>query len=204
MPNGFRPIFPRFVTVVLASAWLVHWPFAADWPLAQSRGKSRVVERGGEGRSGRFEHDLPRPVAEIRTAILEAVASGDIAEMQTPLEWNELKPEVAAEPVTDIIAFWRRISADGSGRDILAILGTVLEQPHAVLPIGRDAENNRLYVWPRFSEVAEAQLTDADRAARDRLVPAAVRKEMARRGRYLWWRLAIGADGTWHSFRMAE
>jgi hypothetical protein len=140
----------------------------------------------------------------MREAILAAVATGDIEEMRTPLEWNELKPQVADEPVSDAIAHWRRLSADGEGRDILAILGAILEQPHAVVPAGRDIENNRLFVWPRFAEIGEAEMTAADRAARARLVPPEVLAEMTAAGRYAWWRLVIGADGTWHAFVKAR
>ena len=73
-----------------------------------------------------------------------------------------------------------------------------------MLPVGRDVENNRLYVWPRFAEVGIGQLTQAERDAVQRLVPAEVREAMANSGRYLWWRLVIGADGTWHAFVKAK
>ena len=33
------------------------------------------------------------------------------------------------------------------------------------------------------------------------LVPPAEAKEMVANGKYTYWRIAIGADGTWHSFR---
>lgn len=136
----------------------------------------------------------------MRTAILAAAATGHIEEMRTPLDWNELKPEVADTPVGDPIAFWRRISADGEGREILTILVEILQQPYAVLPVGRDAENTALYVWPRFAEAPRAMLTPPEIEAYERLIPADVRAAILTSGKYLWWRLAIGADGTWHAF----
>ena len=140
----------------------------------------------------------------MRDAILAAVTSGDIEELRTALDWNELKPAIADSPVPDPIAYWRQISADGQGREILAVLADILAQPHAVLAVGRDPENNRLYVWPRFAEVPWAELSSSERDALERIVPPLLRTEMARTGRYTWWRLAIGADGTWHSFAMAK
>jgi hypothetical protein len=136
----------------------------------------------------------------MREMILQAVASGDVEELRTALDWNELKPQVADAPVGDAIAHWKAQSLDGTGADILAVLGEVLRQPHAVLPVGRDLENNRLYVWPRFAEVSGAELSPTEREARARLIPAELQAEMARTSRYLWWRLVIGADGTWHAF----
>jgi len=147
---------------------------------------------------------LPPPVAEIREAILAAVSSGRIEELRHALDWNELKPEIADHPVNDAIAYWRQISADGEGREILAVLGAILNQPHAVLPVGRDLENNHLYVWPRFAETPPDKLTTDDKAAMQQLIPSPVLDEMQRSKRYLFWRVAIGADGTWHSFIKAK
>jgi len=69
------------------------------------------------------------------------------------------------------------------------------------LPLGRDLENNRIYIWPYFAEVPLAKLTPAQEVELLRLVPPAAVKAMRAAGRYTHWRLAIGADGTWHSFR---
>ncbi len=136
--------------------------------------------------------------------MLAAVRSGDIEDLRIVLDWNELKPAVSDTAVDDPIAYWRGLSADGTGRDILEVLGLILEQPHAVIPVGRDLENNRLFVWPRLAEVPEPLLTPADRDIRQRLATAAELEEMTRTGRYLSWRLVIGADGTWHSFAKAK
>ena len=68
-------------------------------------------------------------------------------------ELNELKPHLAAAPVTDPVAFWKEISADGRGLEVLAALGQILDAGYVVLPTGRDLENNRIYVWPYFAEL---------------------------------------------------
>ena len=36
------------------------------------------------------------------------------------------------------------------------------------------------------------------------MVPPAVVREMREKKRWTWYRLAIGADGTWHSFEKQE
>ena len=204
MPPGFAHLgFFLLRLVVLVSSGIVH-PLQGDgFALAGERDQKRATGTRA-GTSAPADTTLPAPVADIRDAILAAVASGDIEEMRTPLEWNEMKPEIADEPVADVIAYWRQRSNDGQGREILGILGEILSQPYAVLPVGHDAENNRLFVWPRFAEVKVAELSAAEREALVRLVPAPVLAEMSRTGRYLWWRLAIAADGTWHSFMKAK
>lgn len=199
MPIGFARIVVILLLLVLASPWLVHWTVdVPDVMAAEPRAKTAKSKPAASPAPS--SDSLPAPVAEMREAILAAVDSGRIEEMRSVLEWNELKPELADIPVGDAIAYWRQLSADGEGGEILTILGEILRQPHAVLPVGRDAENSRLYVWPRFSETPREALTPAEAKDFERLVPLAARDEMARTGRYLWWRLAIGADGTWHTF----
>lgn len=147
---------------------------------------------------------LPTPVQEMRDAILAAVHSGDIEDLRIALEWNELRPHLADEPVEDPIAYWKRISGDGEGREILAVLSEILECDHAALPIGDDVENNLVYVWPALSEADLSQLTPQQEVALYRLVSPAEAKAMRESRRWQWWRLAIGADGTWHAFHRAK
>jgi hypothetical protein len=144
---------------------------------------------------------LPAPVQDMREAILAAARSGDIADLRHALELIELKPEVADRPVADPIAFWKEVSADGEGREVLAILADLLDAGYVVLPLGRDPENPGLYVWPYFAELPLGRLTPAQQVELMRLVPPQAAKEMQRTGRYTHWRLVIGADGVWHSFR---
>jgi hypothetical protein len=138
----------------------------------------------------------------MREAILAAVRAGRIEELRHAWEMNELKPDLGVEPLPkDPVAHWKSISADGEGREVLAALAEILEAGHVELPLGRDIENNRIYVWPYFAEVALDKLTPAQEVELLRLVPPAAAKEMRASKRYTSWRLAIGADGTWHYFR---
>lgn len=142
---------------------------------------------------------LPAPVIDMREAILAAVHSGRIEDLKTAIELNEMKPDFAAG-VADPIAQLRSLSADGTGLDILAALSLALEAGYAILPLGRDVENNRLYVWPYHAELPLDALTPGQEVELLRLVPAGEAKAMKEKKTYTGWRIAIGADGTWHSF----
>ena len=150
--------------------------------------------------SGHETRLLPPAVADMRAAILNAVEVGDIAELRYAIELNELKPDFGAPPGSDPIAFLKAQSVDGKGGEMLAVLGRLLEGAWAAIPAGREIENNRIYVWPHFAEVPLAKLSPAEAAVLEQLVSPADVKAMREAGRWTWWRLAIGADGVWHSF----
>jgi hypothetical protein len=167
--------------------------------LGSAKGAPAAPRSAPEVRYG--TEALPAPVREMREAILAAIKSGRIEDLRHAYELNELKPDLGAQPVSDPVAHWKQISGDGEGREILAILAEILDAGYVVLPLGRDLENNRVYVWPYFAEIALDKLTPAQQVELLRLVPPAAAKEMRASGKYTHWRLAIGADGTWHSFR---
>jgi hypothetical protein len=145
---------------------------------------------------------LPAPVQDLREAILSAVRAGQIQELRYAWDLNELKPDLDVVPAGgDPIAHWKRISGDGEGREVLAALGEILDSGYVVLPLGRDLENNGVYVWPYFAEVALDKLTPAQEVELLRLVSPSALNDMRAAGKYTHWRIAIGADGTWHSFR---
>jgi hypothetical protein len=144
---------------------------------------------------------LPAPVKDMREAILGAVKSGRVEELRHAWELNELKPDLGVASVGDPVAHWRQISGDGEGREILAVLAEILDAGYVVLPLGRDLENNRLYVWPYFAGVPLDKLSPAQEVELLRLVSTTALKEMRSSGKYTHWRIVIGADGTWHSFR---
>ena len=146
---------------------------------------------------------LPEPVRDMRDVLLAAVQSGEIEELRQAYEMNDIKPDLGAPP-GDPVAHWKKLSGDGQGRDVLAALSLILDAGYVVLPLGRDIENNNLYVWPYFAETPLERLTPAQEVELLRLVPAAAAKEMKAKGRYTHWRLSIGADGGWHSFRKNE
>ncbi len=164
----------------------------ANKPASKARQAAVVVETDPE--------KLPVPVAEMRDAILAAARSGSIDELLEPIQWNELKPDFGEVDAAKPIAGWKKLSVDGQGREILAILINLLEAPYAVMRQGRDIENNKMYVWPAFAELPLGKLPPQLETALLRLVPRDAFKAMKDGGAYTHWRLMIGADGTWHSF----
>ncbi len=148
--------------------------------------------------TGRAAEGLPPAVADMRSAILAAVETGDITEVKGAMDLNELPPNVGAAPGADPIEHLRSLSNDGSGKDVLAAIGKLLDGTWAAIPGGRDIENNRIYVWPRFAELAPVGPEDIDGAALVELVGEQAARDMLEKRVYEGWRLSIGADGVWH------
>jgi hypothetical protein len=147
---------------------------------------------------------LPRPVLDLREAMLAAIESGQIEELRHVYEMSEIKPDLGAPPRTDPVAHWKATSGDGQGRDVLAALSLILDTGYVAIPRGPDIENNQLYVWPYFAEMPLGKLTPRQEVELLRLVPAGVARDMKEKGKYTHWRLVIGADGTWHALRKGE
>jgi hypothetical protein len=207
MRKSARTAYSVLGLFVLALPSLVYCLGGAMPALAQT---AKAKPDGTKKQQGRSAGDLditygtaklPAPVAEMREAILAAVRSGNIEELRHAFELNELKPELGPEPVGDPVAYWKKSSGDGEGREVLAALAEILDAGYVAVPLGRDLENNRIYVWPYFAEVPLQKLTPAQQVELLRLVPPAVAKEMMQTGKYTYWRIAIGADGVWHHFR---
>jgi hypothetical protein len=204
MPRDGRPAATAVAVLVIAVLALVHAGGGMSDAMAQkSKPKSTANSPAAAASPPKVHYGtagLPPPVLEMRDAILSAVRSGRIKDLRTAVELNEIKPVVGDKPVGDLIAHWRQRSGDGEGREVLALLGEILDAGYVVLPIGRDLENNRVYVWPYFAELAPDKLTPAQEVELLRLVPAETLGEMKRQGRYTHYKLGIGADGTWHFF----
>ncbi len=147
---------------------------------------------------------LPLPVAEMREAILAAVTSGSIEDLREAFELNELKPDLGpgfgGQGEYDPVVFWRKLSSDGEGREILTALGKILELPAAVLPLGPDVENSNVYIWPYLAELPLRTLSPEQRVDLSKLVSLEDAAAMAAADEYRFWRLAISADGVWLSF----
>ncbi len=163
------PRFSRTAVLVLAVLLNVHLGPA---PALERRGAPDLKEPDRHAANApataaahKPAKPLPGPVAEMREAILAAAHAGRIEELRVPLDWNELKPDVSETTVDDPIAYWKKLSGDGEGREILAVLANILEMPPAQLPLGKDLENNIVYVWPYLAEV-QARCPDAVRAGR--------------------------------------
>ena len=201
------PLFPRWTTrpwlLVVTLVLIVHCLPGYDRAAALGRRGDATGQPAQIGAQPGGAQ-LPAPVAEVRDAILSAVRSGRIEDLAAPIEWNELKPTIADTPVDDPIAYWKKISGDGEGREILAILGEILEAGHVALPLGKDIENNKMYIWPAFAEMPLDKLTPDQEVRLYRLVKPDEVKAMRQKKKWTWYRLAIRADGTWHSFQKSD
>jgi hypothetical protein len=139
---------------------------------------------------------LPDPVKRMLEQIVVAAESGEIETMRPVLESNELKPMVAAAHVEDPIEFWKRASADGAGRDVLAAMLNVIASGFVRVDQGQD----QMYVWPYFAEIDLATLTPSQEVDLYRIVPPALAVPMKKAGKYSYYRLGVSPTGVWHYF----
>lgn len=140
---------------------------------------------------------LPAEVERIRQAILQAAASGNIDAMRVPVEMNEIPPVIASGKTGDPIAYWRDISGDGEGREILAVL---IQLFRAGFVRQGQGTNEELYIWPYFAKTPLDQLTPGQEVELLTLVPAERFKAMKQAGKYDHYRIGITHDGRWHYF----
>lgn len=214
-----RPNRSMSVLLVLVIAGVVQFPgsntvFAKDQLIQTKSGvkpsptdENAATANTGiktAAKSGENEIVLPKNVTEMRDALLAAVQSANIEELLTPYEWNELPPAISDEKVDDPIAYWKSQSRDGQGLEILQTLDKLLKLPPAKLNVGKDYENNALYVWPYLAELDLSKLTPRQQFELRTLVPPKEARKIIDTKKWTWWRLAIGADGTWHSFMKHE
>ena len=139
---------------------------------------------------------LPDPVKRMLEQIATAAQSGEIETMRPVFESNELKPMVAAAYVDDPIAFWKKESADGTGRDVLAAMLDVMSSGYVRVGKGQD----EMYVWPYFAETDLAKLTPSQEVELYRIVAPALAVPMKKAGKYSYYRLGISPNGVWHYF----
>lgn len=184
----------------MALAGLVHCLTAASGALAQAPKPPDPAANSAAAPAVRIE-TLPPNVEDMREAILAAAQSGRVEDLKPVLEWNELPPDLGAEWGADPIAYLKKMSADGEGRELLAVLSNILAVGPATVPRGRDAENPAMYIWPYLAESDLSKLTPEQEVDLYRLMPTADAKAMREKNKWTWYRLVIGADGTWHSFK---
>ena len=139
---------------------------------------------------------LPDPVKRMLERIADAAQSGEIEKMRPVFESNELKPMVAAAHVDDPIAFWKKESADGTGRDVLAAMLDVMSAGYVRTGQGSD----EMYVWPYFAETGLSELTPSQEVELYRVVPPKRAAAMKKSGKYSYYRLGIASNGVWHYF----
>jgi len=147
------------------------------------------------------EEGLPEPVRRTRQAILDAARSGDIEALRPVLEMSEMPPTLAKEDTGDPVAYLKGISGDLQGREILAILVDLLDAGWVVENPGTPQE---MYVWPYFADIPVDRLTPPQLVELYRILTSADVDEMQAYDTWLFFKIGIGPDGTWHYFMVTE
>lgn len=152
---------------------------------------------------------LPANVRRMRALILEAARTGDAEALRKPIEWNEVPPSFGrAAPrgargpamADELIRAFKTRSGDGQGRETMGQLVNMLAVGHARTGSGA----REMFVWPYFAALDPRRLTPDQEVDVHRVMGAAQLAEWREKGRYPFWRLGIGPDGTWHYFLGAE
>lgn len=141
-------------------------------------------------------NSLPKPVQDMLRSIIAAAESGDVENMRPVLESNELKPLVSTNAADDPIEVWKKASADGDGREVLAAILNVLASGFVLSGQGKDA----MYIWPYFAAIDMTKLSPSEQVDLYRIVPASEALAMQKAGKYSYYRLAISPTGIWHYF----
>lgn len=144
---------------------------------------------------------LPARVREMRALLLAAARSGDIEELRPVVERNETMPIFASGPqrprtFADAIDFLKARSFDGAGRETLALIAAILEQPYVRVTRGPVVT----YAWPSFALAPPAAPTDDERAQMWRCVRFSAFASAPEAAPPAVERIGVGADGTWHYF----
>jgi hypothetical protein len=146
---------------------------------------------------GRDITKLPPQVQRMRQAILQAAVTGDIEQLRVPIEMNEIQPVFSKSHSPDPIAYLKSVSADGNGREMLAILFNILTAGYAISNPGTKDE---MIVWPYHAVIPLNALTPSQEVEIYRFLPPARLKEMIAQGKYRFYSAGIGRDGVWHYF----
>src|SRR5262249_2201589 len=109
-----------------------------------------------EVQAGHDISKLPPQVQRMRQAILQAAVTGDIEQLRIPIEMNEIQPVFAKSHIPDPIAYLKSVSADGNGREILALLFNILTAGYAISNPGTKDE---MIVWPYHAVIPLNALT---------------------------------------------
>jgi hypothetical protein len=140
---------------------------------------------------------LPLPVARMRARILEAARSGDLEKLTAVMQSGETMPIFTFGDEKNPLIYWRANYPDSGGVEALAILINILEAGFVRIDQGTPQE---MYVWPYFAFTPLKSLTPEQKVALFRIVTGADYKEMNEFGAYIFYRLGIAPDGTWHFF----
>ena len=155
-----------------------------------------------EGLSGyppilRKAADMPEPVRKTWAALREAARLGDIDALRPLIEAQPSPPTFAFDEIDQPILYLKSLSGDPEGREILAILLEVLESGFVLAdPDTPEA----MYLWPYFTRYPLEDLSPEQMVEMFTLLTAGDYQDMLSYGAYIFFRVGISPDGTWHFF----
>lgn len=141
--------------------------------------------------------ELPPAVRNTWERLHDAAVRGDISVIDAIIAGNGVAPSFTLDEMDGDAGLLRELSGDAQGHEILAIMLEILEAGYVRLNEGEPTE---MYVWPYFWAYPLEYLTARQRVELFRIVTAGDYEEMKLFGAYIFYRLGIGPDGTWHFF----
>ena len=145
----------------------------------------------------RKDADMPEPVRKTWAALRDAARLGDIEALQPLIEAQPSPPTFAFDEIDQPIRYLKSLSGDPEGREILAILLEVLESGFVLAdPDTPEA----MYLWPYFARYPLEELTPEQMVEMFTLLTAGDYQDMLSYGAYIFFRVGISPDGTWHFF----
>lgn len=144
---------------------------------------------------------LPPAVLRTRERILAAARTGDLQALLAVMRANGSMPIFSHTQKQDPSAYWIENYPDSEGVEILSILISLLETEPVRIDAGTPQE---MYLWPYFARLPLRSLTPAQKVELFRVVTGSDYKDMLERGRYVFYQVGIGPDGTWRYFVASE
>ena len=149
--------------------------------------------------NARISYDLealPQAVADLRRNLLEAARTGEIENLAPFLPADD-DFVISFGGDVDPIPYWKEMSGDGEGVEVLSILIEILNTGYAVTE-GENGED--LYIWPYFSALSFDELTRAQLVELYKIITPADMEDMRAFGGYIFYRLGISESGKWQYF----
>jgi hypothetical protein len=144
---------------------------------------------------------LPAPVARMRARIIEAARTGDLDKIVTVMQTNETMPIFSFANERDPVAYWRANYPESGGLEVMSILLEILDTGFVHVDAGTPQD---MYVWPYFAYLPLKELTPPQKVELFKVVTGSDYRAMQDFGAYIFYRLGIAPDGTWHFFVSGE
>lgn len=145
---------------------------------------------------------VPEAVRRTRQLIVEAAASGDIAQLRPLLGTGAKAAEISVgDSSGDPIETLKELAGDPDGIEILSSILNIMGSGFVHVSPGTPDE---AYVWPYFVAKPLNTLTPPEKVELMRIVTAGDYQDMLDFGTYSFFRIGIAPDGTWKFFRSGE